>query len=97
TFEHEGWRYLALRWTPALPPAPAPAKRHWAFLVETSADRDALLARTQREILKNILSIASADDTFSLVTAGTRAQSRVRSLPVTAENCNAVLTELEKL
>ena len=97
TFDHEGWRYLALRWTPALPTSATPAKRHWAFLVETSADRDAVLARTQREILKNILSIASADDTFSVITAGLHPQTLVRSLPVNTENRDAVLAELEKL
>lgn len=95
TYEHEGARYLALRWTPDLPAAPPPPSRHWLFLVETSADRDRLLAQTQREVLRGILSQASADDTFQIVTAATRTTALTPKQPVTTANLDAALKLLE--
>lgn len=96
TFEHEGARYLGLRWTPDLPAAPPPAARHWLFLVETTADRDRLLAQTQREVLRGLLSQISADDSFEIVTASTRTTALVPKQPVTAANRDAALKKLEE-
>jgi autotransporter-associated beta strand protein len=95
SFDHEGARYVAMRWTPDLPAAPPPPSRHWLFLVETSADRDRLLAQTQREVLRGILSQASADDTFQIVTAATRTTALAPKQPVTAANRDAALQKLE--
>jgi autotransporter-associated beta strand protein len=92
--EHEGARYVALRWTPDLPAATPPLARHWIFLVETSADRDAALAKTQREVLRGILNQASADDTFRIITASTRTTELVPTQPVTAANRDAALIKL---
>jgi len=71
---HEHARYLALHYRPELPAGPRPRQRHWVFLFESSADRDPLLARAQIEVVRGILSAAGHDDTFCLVTAGTRAK-----------------------
>jgi len=95
TYEHEGARYLALCWTPDLPAAPPPPARHWLFLVETSADRDRILAQTQREVLRGILDQASADDSFEIITASTRTTALVPKQAVTAANRDAALKKLE--
>jgi autotransporter-associated beta strand protein len=95
SFDHEGARYLALRWTPDLPAAPPPTARHWLFLVETSADRDRILAQTQREVLRGILDQASADDSFEIVTASTRTTALVPKQAVTAANRDTALKKLE--
>ena len=95
SFDHEGARYLALRWTPDLPAAPPPPARHWLFLVETSADRDRILAQTQREVLRGILDQASADDSFEIVTSSTRTTALVPKQAVTAANRDAALQKLE--
>jgi autotransporter-associated beta strand protein len=92
--EHEGARYVAMRWTPDLPAALPPPSRHWLFLVETSADRDAVLAKTQREVLRGLLNQASADDTFRIITASTRTTELVPTQPVTAANRDAALLKL---
>ncbi len=96
TYEHEGARYVALRWMPDLPATLPPPSRHWLFLVETSADRDRVLAQTQREVLRGILSQASADDTFQIVTASTRTTALVPKQAVTAANRDAAITKLEQ-
>ncbi|MBL9132382.1 MAG: autotransporter-associated beta strand repeat-containing protein, partial [Verrucomicrobiaceae bacterium] len=95
SFDHEGARYLALRWTPDLPAAPPPAARHWLFLIETSADRDRILAQTQREVLRGILDQASADDSFEIVTASTRTTALEPKQAITAANRDAALKKLE--
>jgi len=95
TYEHEGARYVALRWMPELPATLPPPSRHWLFLVETSADRDRVLAQTQREVMRGILSQASADDTFQIVTASTRTTALVPKQAVTSANRDAALKKLE--
>jgi ferric-dicitrate binding protein FerR (iron transport regulator) len=94
SYEHEGARYVALRWTPDLPAALPPPSRHWLFLIEMSADRDRVLAQTQREVLRGILNQASADDTFRIITASTRTTELVPTQPVTAANRDAALLML---
>ncbi|MBL7132742.1 MAG: FecR domain-containing protein [Phycisphaerae bacterium] len=71
---HEASTYLMLRYRPNLPAVGRRQKRHWVFLFESSADRDPLLARAQIEVVRGILQSAEHDDTFALVTAGTRAK-----------------------
>ncbi|MCY2930493.1 MAG: VIT domain-containing protein [Planctomycetota bacterium] len=75
SFEQEGAKYLMVRYRPA--PAAAPRTkepRHWVFLLETSGDRNPLLARTQIEIMREMLQAAEHADTFNVATAGTRAR-----------------------
>ena len=47
-------------------------KRDWILIYESSGDRDAVLASAQQEIAKAIMDNAEADDTFSLIVAGTK-------------------------
>src|SRR5262245_60686845 len=69
---HDGAQYLMLRYRPTLKSAPQRERRDWVFLFETSANRDPLLARAQIDVLRNLLLNAEHDDTFAILTAGTR-------------------------
>ncbi len=95
--DHDGARYLMLRYRPDLPTQPRRQRRDWVFLFESSADRDPLLARTQIEIIRSLLSEAEHDDTFALLTAGTRVHSfRPEPVPVTPDNVQAGLAFLDE-
>lgn len=69
---HDGARYLMLRYKPELKQAASRQRRDWIFLLESSGDRNPLLARAQVEIAKAMLANAEHADTFQFVTAGTR-------------------------
>src|SRR5262249_10941031 len=45
--EHEGQRYLMLRYQPSLPVEKRRQARDWVFLFESSGDRDPVVARVQ--------------------------------------------------
>jgi Ca-activated chloride channel family protein len=106
--EQDGDRYLLVRYRPAWPPRPAGEVRpgrDWVFLFESSADRDPLLARAQVEVVRAILANAEPEDTFAVLTAGTRVRvfpgegggpASVTSRRVTAENIRAALEFLEQ-
>jgi tetratricopeptide (TPR) repeat protein len=79
--ELDGQKYLMVRYRPVLEGAAQPERRDWVVLVETSGDRDPLLARTQIELVRSLLENAGRDDTFTLVTASTRTR-RVQEKPV---------------
>jgi hypothetical protein len=72
TFTHENARYLMVRYLPYLDGAVKRERRDWVFLFESSADRDPLLARAQIEVVRGLLRNAEHDDTFTILTAGTR-------------------------
>ncbi|MBM4069723.1 MAG: hypothetical protein FJ271_12345 [Planctomycetes bacterium] len=72
TFTHEGADYLMIRHRPALKSEPRKQRRHWVVLFESSSSRNPLLARAQIDLFRYLLLNAEHDDTFSLVTAGTR-------------------------
>jgi ferric-dicitrate binding protein FerR (iron transport regulator) len=96
TAEHEGARYLMARFRPALGGKLTSHRRDWVFLVETSGDRDPLLARVQIEVLRNLLAYAEPDDTFTVLAAGTRVTAfNKEPLPLTPANVNAALAFLE--
>ncbi len=97
--EHEGARYLMLRYRPALPSRGGRAERRdWVFLFESSADRDPLLARTQVEIVRKLLEHAGHDDTFAVLSAGARPQVHTpRPLPVKRDNVDRILASLERV
>jgi tetratricopeptide (TPR) repeat protein len=96
TAEHEGARYLMTRFRPKLGGKMAAHRRDWVFLVETSGDRDPLLARVQIEVLRHLLSYAGADDTFAVLAANTRVKALTKEpLPVTPENVSAAIAFLE--
>jgi ferric-dicitrate binding protein FerR (iron transport regulator)/tetratricopeptide (TPR) repeat protein len=95
--ESEGSRYLMLRWRPALPGEPRRQRRDWVFLFESSADRDPLLARVQVEVVRNLLENAEHDDTFVVLTAGSRVHAFAeKPLPATPENVKKAVAFLER-
>jgi ferric-dicitrate binding protein FerR (iron transport regulator)/tetratricopeptide (TPR) repeat protein len=97
TAEHEGSRYLMVRYRPRLAVQPRPQRRDWVFLFESSADRDPLVARTQVEIVRALLSYAEPDDTFAVVTAAARVRTFAdEPRPVTAANIQAALQFLDQ-
>jgi tetratricopeptide (TPR) repeat protein len=99
SFEQDGQKYLMLRYRPALVSDNLKSEisnRNWVFLFESSGDRDPLLARTQIEIIRGLLANADADDTFTVLAAGTRVRPFAdKPLPVTPENVKAALAFLE--
>src|SRR5262249_50411528 len=71
-------------------------RRDWVFLFESSADRDPLLARTQVEIIRGLLQNAEPDDTFAVLSAGTRTRSPMKTRqPATPQNIQRALEFLE--
>lgn len=75
TFEQDGSQYVMLRQRPDLKSAPQAARRHWIFVVENSADRNEVLAATQQQIAKVLLDNVEHSDVFSIIRAGTQAES----------------------
>jgi hypothetical protein len=100
TTDHEGSRYFMVRYEPVLPAGPAQGaergKRHWVFLMESSGDRDPLLARAQIDVIEGILSHAEPTDTFVVLAAGTRASAHAKPRAATEENVRAAVSFLEK-
>jgi hypothetical protein len=95
--EQDGAKYLMLRYRPGLRGEEARPRRDWLFLVETSADRDPLLARTQIEVVRALLQNADLEDTFNVVTASTRVRTLAeKSLPVTTSTVGQAIAFLEK-
>ncbi len=93
----DGSRYLMLRYRPALPSKPRKTRRDWVFLFESSGDRDPLLARTQVEVVRSVLANAEHDDTFAILTAGTRTRTfDPKPRPATPENIRAAVSFLDR-
>jgi hypothetical protein len=96
TAMHEGHRYLMLRFRPHLQGQLKRPKRHWVFLFESSGDREPLLARVQIDVIKTLLKNAEHDDTFSVLTAGTRTKTFSRKpLRCTSKQIDAAVAFLE--
>src|SRR5262249_24703293 len=101
SMEQDGAKYLMLRYRPVLsigePAALATGgPRTWLFLFESSGDRDPLLARAQIDVIRALLGNAEPDDSFVVLSAGTR----VRALSgkpqlVIPENVSAAVSFLE--
>ncbi|MBY0527746.1 MAG: FecR domain-containing protein [Gemmataceae bacterium] len=95
--EHEGAKYLMLRYRPNLNTAKQVQRRDWVFVFETSGDRDPLVARAQVEVIRTLLNNAGHDDTFQMVRAGTRVTAYAKEAKLcTADNVKAGLEFLEK-
>ena len=98
--DNDGARYLMVRYRPVLPVTAQQAKvrrRDWVFLFESSAERDPLLARTQIEIIRHLLENCGHDDTFAILTAGTRCRLlTLHPLTATPANVRKALAALEK-
>jgi hypothetical protein len=97
TAEQDGKQYLMVRYRPELAADRAREPRDWTFLFEASGDRDPLLARTQIEIIRGILTEADPRDTFVVLTANIRAALlTAHRLPVTPENVSRAVRSMEK-
>lgn len=97
TFEQDGAKYLMVRYRPELPTTKRTGRTDWTFLVETSADRDELLARTQIEVVRGMLEAAEHTDTFNVVTAGTRARVFAQApVEATKENIAKAVEFMER-
>ncbi len=95
---HEGAEYLMLRFRPELPTVQRPQRRDWVFLVEADGSRDPLLARVQVDIVKSLLEQAERDDTFSIITTGTRVHAlAAQQQPATPENIRSAIGFLEAM
>jgi tetratricopeptide (TPR) repeat protein len=95
--EHEGSKYLMLRYRPVLAAKAERQRRDWVFLFESSGDRDPLLARTQIEVIRALLTNAEHDDTFVLLAAGTRVHAfRPEPIQATASNVREALAFLDQ-
>src|SRR5262245_24695347 len=93
----DGARYVMLRYRPSLPAAPRRERRDWLFLVETSADRDPLIARAQIELVRAILKNAEHDDTINVLTAGTVARPFApKAVSATSDHVAAAVEFLER-
>jgi ferric-dicitrate binding protein FerR (iron transport regulator) len=98
-FDHEGARYLMVRYRPALArqEVKAAPRRDWVFLFESSGDRDPLVARTQIEIIRTLLGNVEHTDRFAVLTAGTNVRAFAPELKeATPENIQAALAFLDK-
>src|SRR5262245_50118981 len=94
--EHEGARYLMVRYRPELTGAPNPRRRDWVFLCESSGDRDPLLARVQIDLIRHLLAQADPEDTFAVLAAGTRVRAFAEApRQATPANVQAALAFLE--
>ncbi|WP_020470764.1 VIT domain-containing protein [Zavarzinella formosa] len=74
-FTQDGQRYMMLRYKPDLPQAQRRERRDWVFLFESSGARDPLVARTQVEVIRTLLNHAEHEDTFTILTVGTRVRA----------------------
>jgi hypothetical protein len=94
--EHEGSRYLMVRYRPALTGKAQRERRDWVILFESSGDRDPLLARVQVDTVRTLLTNAEHDDTFNILTAGSRVHSFAdQPKAATPENVKAAVEFLE--
>jgi ferric-dicitrate binding protein FerR (iron transport regulator)/tetratricopeptide (TPR) repeat protein len=94
--ELDGQKYLMVRYRPDLPSAPRRERRDWVFLFESSGARDPLVARAQVEVIRGLLTHAETDDTFSVLSVGTRVRNWAASpQAATGENIAKAITWLE--
>jgi ferric-dicitrate binding protein FerR (iron transport regulator)/tetratricopeptide (TPR) repeat protein len=94
--ELDGQQYLMVRYRPDLPTAPRRERRDWVFLFESSGARDPLLARAQVEVIRSLLAHAEHDDTFAVLSVGTRIRKWTDTpQPAIPENVSKAVTWLE--
>lgn len=110
TCTHDGAKYLMIRFRPSWE-AEADKKektrqaseanrarppRNWIVIFESSADRDPVLARTQIEIVRHLLSNVEHSDRFTMLSVGTSVQELSPSLlQATTDNIEAGVDFLE--
>ncbi|MBO0698484.1 MAG: FecR domain-containing protein, partial [Zavarzinella sp.] len=94
--EQDGQKYLMVRYRPDLPSAPRRERRDWVFLFESSGARDPLVARAQVEVIRSLLNQAEHDDTFTVLSVGTRVRKWAdEPRPATPENVAKAVSWLE--
>lgn len=94
--ELDGKKYLMFRYRPSLPTAARRERRDWVILFEASAGRDPLVARAQVEVVRSLMSHAEHDDTFAVMTVGTRArQWKNAPVPASPDSIAQAMTWLE--
>src|SRR5262245_8648589 len=94
--ELDGQKYLMFRYRPELPSAPRRERRDWVFLFESSGARDPLVARAQVEVIRSLLANAEHEDTFAILSVGTRVRTWSESpQPATPENIGKAVAWLE--
>ncbi|MDA1158559.1 MAG: VIT domain-containing protein [Planctomycetota bacterium] len=94
--QHEGFSYQMLRFRPDLSGEMKRPRRNWVFLYESSGDRNPLLARVQLDVISTMLEHAEHDDTFSIISAATRAESfRIKPVRCSKKNIEKAVAWLE--
>jgi hypothetical protein len=94
--DHELSRYYMLRQRPELPRTAKRERRDWIVLVETSADRDPLLARAQIEVARGVLAHVEHDDTFTILSAAAATNRLTEKMePATVDNVRNAIARLE--
>jgi len=95
--ELDGRKFLMVRHHPALDVKAARERRDWVVLFEAAGNRDPVVARAQVDVVKTLLENAEHDDTFAILTAGTRtAAFATEAVPATPANVKAAIAFLEK-
>src|SRR5262249_22496693 len=94
--ELDGQKYLMVRYRPDLPSAPRRERRDWVFLFESSGARDPLVARAQVEVIRALRTHAEHEDTFAVLSVGTRVRKWMDSaVSATPENIDKAIAWLE--
>ncbi len=94
--QHEGYRYQMLRFRPDLSGEMKRPRRNWVFLYESSGDRNPLLARVQLDVIGTMLEHAEHDDTFSIISAATKARTfRIKPVRCSKKNIEKAVAWLE--
>lgn len=94
--QHEGFSYQMLRFRPNLNGDLKRPRRNWVFLYESSGDHNPLLARVQLDVISTMLEHAEHDDTFSVISAATKAENfRIKPVRCTKKNIKKAITWLE--
>src|SRR5262249_30199539 len=97
TMTQDGADYLLVRYHPELTAPREPQRRDWVILVETSGDREPLIARTQIELIRSFLQHAGRDDTFVILTGSTRTKAlRPKAVRNDLVAIDEVIADLEK-
>lgn len=97
-FEQDGFQYVMVRLRPELKLNVTRQQRHWIFLIENSADRNLILAETQRQIAKVLLENSEHTDTFSIIRAGTQPDLfREKPVECSLDNVAAALDFLKQV
>jgi hypothetical protein len=95
--ELDGEKYFMVRYRPVLPATTTQRPRDWIFLIETSADRDRLVAQAQVEVVHRLLARAGQDDRFALFAANAHVHAFASELrPAKTDQVQAAIRFLQQ-